>query len=191
MKIELLMSRLFGFSPQTYFNWKKDENKRPIIKLLSMYTNKIELEEFLETGKIDKFEKLNLSDNYINGLFQRWLKPYDSLVFEKILYFYFDEFAVNFMKFDEEGELTDDSICYKYNNYNYGGVQPIELFISFVLDYQYNDDINNIILEYAEDDFINMKNYRTKLLYAVSNEITFEEFNFILEYKYKLDMKHY
>jgi len=184
-----VMSKLFDFNSSTYYRWKKEG--RPIIALLEKYFTKEDLIEFLETGKILKFENLNLSDNYINSLLDRWLKPYDSLVFEKILYFYFDEFAVNFIKHDKDGELTDDSICYEYNNYNYGGVQPIELFISFVLDYQYNDDINNIILEYAEDDFINMKNYRTKLLYAVSNEITFQEFNFILEYKYKLDIKHY
>jgi hypothetical protein len=63
MKIEILMSKLFGFSPQTYFNWKKEEEKRQIIKLLDKYFTKADLEEFLEFGKIKKFEDYkNLSN---------------------------------------------------------------------------------------------------------------------------------
>jgi len=58
MRIEQLMSKLFGFSTQTYFNWKKDSmSKRPIITLLEKYFSKEELEEFLETGKISKLEQ--------------------------------------------------------------------------------------------------------------------------------------
>lgn len=59
MKIEQIMSKCFGFSPQTYFNWKKEENKRPIITLISKYLSKKEILEFLETGKITKLELLN------------------------------------------------------------------------------------------------------------------------------------
>lgn len=54
MRIEQLMSKLFGFSTQTYFNWKKEQ--RPILALLTKYISKNELEEFLETGRISKFE---------------------------------------------------------------------------------------------------------------------------------------
>lgn len=54
MRIEQLMSKLFGFSTQTYFNWKKEQ--RPILTLLAQYIPKNDLEEFLETGKVSKFE---------------------------------------------------------------------------------------------------------------------------------------
>lgn len=59
MKIEILMSQLFGFSPQTYFNWKKDENKRPIISLLSQYFSKENLEEYLATGGVKRLDQIN------------------------------------------------------------------------------------------------------------------------------------
>ena len=65
MRIEILMSKLFGYSPQTYFNWKKESDKRPIINLLDKYFKKEELEEFLETGKIDKFENIENLDHFI------------------------------------------------------------------------------------------------------------------------------
>ena len=51
------LSDLLGNSHKTISNWKKE--KRPIINLLYKYFTKEELKEFLETGKIDKFDKLN------------------------------------------------------------------------------------------------------------------------------------
>lgn len=60
MRIEQLMSKLFGFSTQTYFNWKKDsKTKRPIISLLEKYFSKDDLQEFLDTGKVAKYEKMS------------------------------------------------------------------------------------------------------------------------------------
>lgn len=52
--------RLFDFSINTYYLWKKQN--RPIINLLEKYFKKEELEEFLETGKIEKFEKSKNSE---------------------------------------------------------------------------------------------------------------------------------
>ena len=50
-----LMVKLFGFSRQSWNNWKKEE--RPIVKLIeSIFTNK-DIEEFLETGRIRRFEE--------------------------------------------------------------------------------------------------------------------------------------
>ncbi|MDD5407064.1 MAG: hypothetical protein PHE73_09020 [Sulfurovaceae bacterium] len=59
------MSKCFGFSPQTYFNWKKEESKRPIITLLAKYFTKEDLEEFVETGKISRLEKDKTTENEI------------------------------------------------------------------------------------------------------------------------------
>lgn len=49
-----IMTDLFQFSRQSWNNWKKEE--RPIIALLEKYFTKEDLEEFLETGRISKFE---------------------------------------------------------------------------------------------------------------------------------------
>jgi len=63
MREEDIFRKLFGFgSNTTYYNWKKDP-KRIIIKLLDKYLSNENLEEFLETGEIKKFEKeININD---------------------------------------------------------------------------------------------------------------------------------
>lgn len=55
MKLDEATSTILGCSVSGYYKWKKE--KRPIIKLLEKYFNKEELEEFLESGKIEKLEK--------------------------------------------------------------------------------------------------------------------------------------
>ena len=61
-----LMVKLFGFSRQSWNNWKKEE--RPIVKLLeSMFTNE-DISEFLETGKVSRYENL---DNLDSELLER------------------------------------------------------------------------------------------------------------------------
>lgn len=50
MKTDELMSKLFGFSIPTYYNWKKEN--RPIIKLINKYLSNEEVIEFIETDSI-------------------------------------------------------------------------------------------------------------------------------------------
>jgi hypothetical protein len=49
--------KLMCYSRNTYYVWKRE--KRPIIELIDKYFEDFEITEFLETGKIEKFEKLN------------------------------------------------------------------------------------------------------------------------------------
>jgi hypothetical protein len=63
------LSDLLGNSHKTISNWKKE--KRPIINLLYKYFLKEELKEFLETGEIKKFEKLNFLYNEVIGKNQK------------------------------------------------------------------------------------------------------------------------
>ena len=53
MKTKDLIEKLFGYTEATYYNWKRED--RPIIKLVQ-YLGQEALEEFLETGKIKKYE---------------------------------------------------------------------------------------------------------------------------------------
>lgn len=48
------IAELIGNNDKTIYRWKKEG--RPIINLLEKYFTKENLEEFLSTGKIDKFE---------------------------------------------------------------------------------------------------------------------------------------
>lgn len=53
MKTKDLIEKLFGYTEATYYNWKRED--RPIIKLVQ-YLGHEAMEEFLETGKIKKYE---------------------------------------------------------------------------------------------------------------------------------------
>lgn len=60
------LTKILGNSSKTVTNWKKE--KRPIIDLIYKYFQKEELEEFLRTGKISKYENSKyIVDNFINS----------------------------------------------------------------------------------------------------------------------------
>ncbi|MCT7600299.1 hypothetical protein [Aliarcobacter butzleri] len=55
---------LFIFTRQTWSKWKKEN--RPIVNLIEKYFDDKDIQEFLETGEIKKFENIKLiTDNYI------------------------------------------------------------------------------------------------------------------------------
>ena len=66
MTYEQLMVELFQFSSPTYYKWKKHEN-RPIFDLLDKYFSKEDLEEYVKTGKVSKYEAIenNIFTNHI------------------------------------------------------------------------------------------------------------------------------
>lgn len=49
--------KLMGFSKNTYFNWQKEN--RPIISLVKKYFSEEEIDEFLKSNQIKKFELIN------------------------------------------------------------------------------------------------------------------------------------
>ncbi|WP_323585428.1 hypothetical protein [Aliarcobacter butzleri] len=51
-----IILKILDIADKTYYNWKNEN--RPIINLLEKYHTKDELQEFLETGKIEKQERL-------------------------------------------------------------------------------------------------------------------------------------
>ncbi len=64
--MEELLVKLFGWSRTTYFSWKKE--KRPIIDLVHKYLDEESIQEFLDTGKISKFELLGDSKDQLEEL---------------------------------------------------------------------------------------------------------------------------
>jgi len=54
-KVKEAIKKLLDISDVSYYRWKKE---RPIFDLLEAYFTKDELNEFLETGKIEKFEAI-------------------------------------------------------------------------------------------------------------------------------------
>ena len=58
------ITKLLGWkSENTYYDWKKQN--RPILNLLEKYFNENDLEEFLKYKKIDRLDKLKLSEEKV------------------------------------------------------------------------------------------------------------------------------
>ncbi len=67
MRYENIITSLMCFSRNTFFVWKRE--KRPIISLLEQYFTKEDLQEFIETGKIQKQELVkDLTVDDLNSL---------------------------------------------------------------------------------------------------------------------------
>lgn len=68
---------VLGITPRSYSNYS--EQKRPIILLLELYTNKKDLEELLATGRITKFENLPDDDEILEKIEKKILNRGKSL----------------------------------------------------------------------------------------------------------------
>jgi hypothetical protein len=69
------ISNLLLFTPQGVNKWKKEN--RPIIGLLEKYFNKEDLEEFLETGAIMRYETPNTSSEFLEVFKNKYLNFVD------------------------------------------------------------------------------------------------------------------
>ena len=54
MTLKEIIIKLFCFGTPTYYRWKSEN--RPVLQLIEQYFTKVELEEYLKTGKIKKYE---------------------------------------------------------------------------------------------------------------------------------------
>ena len=54
MSYEKRIVEIFGFSRNTYYVWKREG--RPIIELMEKYFSTQDLEEFIQTRKISRFD---------------------------------------------------------------------------------------------------------------------------------------
>lgn len=180
-----VVCELLGISDKSYYRWREE---RKIFALLDKYFTKEYLQEFLETGKIDKFDKLEDFDTYIDRIYYRWFEKYQSLVFRQILDFYLAQFGQNYILEDEEGYLQDECIVAKYQKIE-SSLNMIELLVSFIVDVEFDEHIAKIIEKYKEVDnnFITLKNYKTRLIYSITNDFTVQELEFILEYKFNIN----
>jgi len=81
LKKEEIYMELFNFSRNSYYLWKREKEKRLIIKLLEEYHSPQELEEFIKTGKIERLT--NYKDSCCQEMMER-LNKLEKIVGENI-----------------------------------------------------------------------------------------------------------
>lgn len=93
------IARLFEMTSQGIGKWKKE--KRPIIAFIEKYLNDKNIEEFLETGKIEKFENITfVMDKYLYQLLATYLNSFtesQSLLHEPSMHDEFRDFYFSFL----------------------------------------------------------------------------------------------
>jgi hypothetical protein len=80
---KVIASKLLDCTLSSYYNW--DKQNRPIINLLEKYFEQRDIEEFLENGKINKFEQKQTFDNFLKSL----KKQYFDFISSKFVKFHF------------------------------------------------------------------------------------------------------
>ena len=158
MRIEFLMSKLFGYSTQTYFNWKKEMDKRPILLLIEKYFSKEELETFLRTNKI---EKLELIKNYsLEELGDKLNNQYNEDYMIKNLKF-------KFLMFNREASLL--------------------ILRNILKDLGKNDleknDLIGLIRNYQSNLIKNLKKIKKNTIFFIDKLLTDEEVKLLIKYK--------
>lgn len=68
------MAGIFSTAEGTFYKWKKEE--RPIVALLERYFSKEDLEEFLNTGKVSRYEKSKLMSDLFEEIDYRYAQRF-------------------------------------------------------------------------------------------------------------------
>jgi hypothetical protein len=125
MKYEEVIAKLFDIHPKTYYKWRKEN--RPIIELIDKYFTKEELNEYLETNRIQEleefkdFKKLKLSDEY-----QEFLKF-------KEFQDYKDSTSILSIELEKENKHLKDVLCSVADSVGYSG-NDLDNFVKEVED---------------------------------------------------------
>lgn len=115
-----IAARFLGCNLASYYNWAKD--KRPVISFVEKYLTQENLQEFLQTGKVTKFDNADRLQEILKLLKQH--NPIEMKMYLARSY----AFNVQNMMFDKK----DDVVRKNYNNFNV--LKEIYLILSLVVD---------------------------------------------------------
>jgi hypothetical protein len=143
-----IMANLLEISENSYYRWKKKDHIK-LIKLLERYFTIYEIEEFLKTGNISKFDNLNQYSllscmNFLKKL--KLLKNSDSLnlTYHYDYFYYFTNFILDYIK---NG--------YQNKEKQWKGTNELLFFKNYFLDFCINNQPNtNSINPFKAIDFI-------------------------------------
>jgi hypothetical protein len=121
-------SKLLEVSEKSFYRWKSKDHKL-LINLIDKYFNESDIKEFIENGKINRFDKF---ENYINKnmLNNDYIKDTESIKFITKKYY---EFIKDIVKSTDE-DIEDKSELYGTDLY---------YIAKFIKEFKNNEDILN------------------------------------------------
>lgn len=157
MTFEQSIVNLMQFSRNTYYVWKREN--RPIVFLLEKYFTKEELEEFLETGRVRKYDNI---DTTVSISIISFMQKLDTLYCEDGNPHFFYRFIVYYIQYSGSFNDWDDS-------YPWQGLDDIEEFQEVFYKYLIDSDASMKQLRHTSL-FINQLS-RADLLFLNMNMI--------------------
>lgn len=139
MTIDAVISKIFDFSKPTYFRWKKEQ--RPIILLLEKYFTKENLQEFLESGSIKKFDQTQIiitaGESIIkNFFFEHYSNKPKNTEFANYIFPNFTNYVNNLVVTNKQ---MYPHVQHKFYQYKYFTKHT---FFEFIIDFQAVDNID-------------------------------------------------
>lgn len=163
MKKEDLYAELFQFHPKTYYSWKKQEI--PVIMMVDKYFSEKDLVEFLELGKISKYDKANdFSELKSYSITQQKSK------FEDFIYAYQDSFipviTSNVIhRFEYVNDNYDEKFCLFWKEYYSLSDASFQLFFDDLKKTNFSLYLNNLHLYVNHDILYNFFNKLKNILH--------------------------
>lgn len=183
MRYDELMSKLFGFSVPTYYNWKKE--KRAIIDLIEQSFSTQQIESFLEFENFLCEPKMLIEENSKKAL--KFIDIIGITSIEESHSFEFGEKFLNVLVYiaktwdfvDEANPASIKKYMQRYfddyrNLYNVNS-WDLEHYTSYIDDLKFEDDINF--------DSLFHHDFKELIYYAINYEIKY--FNFVLVFYLK------
>jgi len=115
---------IMGITTRSYSNYS--DQKRPMIKLLEMYTSKNDLEEFLKTGKINKFEIMN--DLYNSVIHDSYLR-YNDIILNNSLDQCFNDFYFNLLLYIQTQNYERTNVIGEHSSFE-------EIMSEFIFEFK-------------------------------------------------------
>ena len=184
-----LVSELLGISEKSYYRWKEE---RKIFDFIQKYLDDNLIQEFLETGKISRFDDNNLIyNNFINKNYIKYFNKEKrnrkvSESWEVFVQFYFN-FLIHISNIDETHKNLGFSkiifeFCFAYQN-NYKLSQEAEGIFKDMRYFEGWDDEMLIFLKYIlKDDLLPLLRG-----YEYFDEATYHVIKYNI-YKYKPEL---
>jgi len=150
MSFESQIIKLMKYSRNTYYVWKRE--KRPIISLLEKYFSENDIKEFLDTGKVSKFEKGNF---LLKEIYEKKKVAYLDLFHIKSLRNCNTDFQIFYFKFLRELKQASTNTS-KLDNW---------LFNKYFFIAPFNQLINTFLIAYLDDLDFKHKMTKTYIIY--------------------------
>ena len=145
--------KLLGIARRTYFHWQNDDKKKYAIEFFNKYTNENDIKEWLETGKISKFDMLDKFIEEKNKKVEVYLK-YFSTTNNELMNISHYKIVIEYLKTLINYDKKQDFFIQFHNN----------IYLNNEIENKEKEYFTNTLNKMIKNDIINIINDISDLL---------------------------